>query len=407
MRISKDIMVFNDIDNLKDCVGIYNTFLHSFAIIHREIYKYLSSNLQENSSADIYSDLSKEQIQTLMDYGILIDNEQDYISRKHQTLRNPREQKIHIAYLHLTLRCNLACEYCYIADAINQASNELSPKQWIDIIGLLRSKGLEKIIITGGEPFMYEGLTEVINFAKSIGLHVTVLTNGTLLDNGSEIFEMIDNCIISLDSQYASKRKGIGQYNVVGNIIEIAKKYPSKIITRSVVVRGMESEVVELGQLLKENDIPHIKALCLPNCPQEINLIPDYEKFSLYSDDPLSPVPCGAGNGLIAVDAVGNIFPCQSLIKPEFMIANIFDTDWENKYNNSIIHNALRVFDKEKCETCSACIAKHLCNGGCRAIAHNVYGDITKPCDFLCDYYRKSAVVSIQSNFTKEAEAFQ
>jgi organic radical activating enzyme len=77
---------------------------------------------------------------------------------------------------YLTLRCNLNCEFCvntYIDGDLKLHDYQLlSPAQWIRIFNSLG----RDIVITGGEPFLYPGLDEII-LGVSPKLDITIYSN--------------------------------------------------------------------------------------------------------------------------------------------------------------------------------------------------------------------------------------
>jgi len=401
MKMSEDLMIFENI-GCDDHIGIYNAFLHAFSIVNKKVYEYLVQSSNAESLASIYRDLSNEQVETLLNYGVLINDEKIYLSKEHRHIYTERIRNIRTAYLHVTLDCNLSCSYCYNSQLTNKTYPQLGTEHWKLVIERLHEVGVINIVFTGGEPLLYPGLLDVIEFAKSLKLKVTLLTNGTLLRNNLDIFEMVDASIISLDGVSASRRKGIEQHDVLNGILNISEMYSKKITVRSVVSRGFESEVASLKALLEKNGIKHIQTLHIPYKPEDIKSIPDYDKFSLYDESFISPDFCGAGDGIVAIGVNGDIFPCQTMIKPELCIANIFEKDWLIKYRNDNVCAKIRIFKTSQNDLCRPCVAKHFCNGGCRAIAHNVYRDMTKPNEFLCDYYKKCAKVTIQKYFERE-----
>lgn len=99
--------------------------------------------------------------------------------------------KIRIVNWLLTRRCNLKCEYCAI---VRNYKN--MPKEYPDISHYIFNqidadrviRGLEKIkhhnpdcfhIFYGGEPFLFKGLSEVINYCNDHDIHYTIITNNT------------------------------------------------------------------------------------------------------------------------------------------------------------------------------------------------------------------------------------
>lgn len=78
--------------------------------------------------------------------------------------------------------CNLTCPYCHNPSIVNPILGSLEPIE--DILQTIkkRSKILTGVVISGGEPTLYEDLHEYITLFQSWGLKVKVDTNGTKPD---------------------------------------------------------------------------------------------------------------------------------------------------------------------------------------------------------------------------------
>ncbi len=81
--------------------------------------------------------------------------------------------------LMLTRRCNLACEYCEVIK--KPLENELSVSEWKRAIDFFHSGGHRAFVFTGGEPLMYDGLPELVDYASKKAV-TSIITNGLLLD---------------------------------------------------------------------------------------------------------------------------------------------------------------------------------------------------------------------------------
>ena len=395
MRLNNNLVILDDIAD-PECVGVYNPYSNSFSVVHKKIYDYLLSQAQCDGFKNIYDDLLPEQVDTFINNGIFIADEQHYETKKHVPDLGCRQHQIRSVYLHLTMQCNLSCEYCYLSDTLNGEHLTLPIEKWKDALDRLHSAGMQGINITGGEALLYDDILELVSHAKSLGLQISLLTNGTLIDINPKVFELIDKCIVSLDTISSTKRNGIENYNVLQNIYDVANKYPDKISVRSVIVRGLEQESEELAEVLKHRNIQHKKVLCTPWHIDDICNIPDYDSMELYDDELAYPVRCGAGDTILALDPKGDIFPCQLMVKPEFKMGNIFDDDWLEQYKSNDINDKIACASALEHEQCTNCEAKHLCYGSCRALAYGVYGNLESINEFLCDFYKKSAKLSLQ-----------
>lgn len=138
-----------------------------------------------------------------------------------------------INYLRLAVtdRCNLRCHYCMPSEGINFVKNEelLTIDELKIISKTMVSKGIDKIRITGGEPFVRKDLMVLMRYmAKLEGLNdISITTNATLI--GPYIDELkelgIQNINVSLDAINKDTFEKItrrDQYDVVyGNLMRL------------------------------------------------------------------------------------------------------------------------------------------------------------------------------------------
>lgn len=135
-------------------------------------------------------------------------------------------RKINYLRLAVTDRCNLRCNYCMPAEGINFAKNDklLTIEELKTLSEILVGQGIDKIRITGGEPFVRKDLMELLShLAKLDGLKdISVTTNATLI--GPYIDELksmgIKNINVSLDAIHRETFERItrrNQYDTVHN----------------------------------------------------------------------------------------------------------------------------------------------------------------------------------------------
>ena len=89
-------------------------------------------------------------------------------------------------YLFVTLRCNLKCPYCtfYFYNGKWPKCYEITFSQWTQIIDNLKS--VREIVITGGEPMLYDKYNELCNYILDKGYFLMVFSN-LMSPNGFDV----------------------------------------------------------------------------------------------------------------------------------------------------------------------------------------------------------------------------
>jgi Fe-coproporphyrin III synthase len=102
--------------------------------------------------------------------------------------------------LHLTKQCNLTRIHCYSSSSHDErgALPAALAKQAIRSAAEL---GYNTISFSGGEPLLLNELADIACQARKLGMHVNLVTNGTLLNErrANELAGLIDAIAISLD----------------------------------------------------------------------------------------------------------------------------------------------------------------------------------------------------------------
>jgi GTP 3',8-cyclase len=94
----------------------------------------------------------------------------------------------HIDYLRISVtdRCNLRCAYCMPAEGIPLLRHEdiLSFDEITEVARIAVEMGVRKIRLTGGEPLVRRGITDLVKMIASIeGIEdLSMTTNGVMLD---------------------------------------------------------------------------------------------------------------------------------------------------------------------------------------------------------------------------------
>jgi radical SAM protein with 4Fe4S-binding SPASM domain len=95
--------------------------------------------------------------------------------------RSASERKPIVVW-NVTRTCNLRCVHCYSDSFAQRYPGELTTDQAKGVIDDLAAFGVSALLFSGGEPLTRPELLELMAYATSKGLRVTLSTNGTLID---------------------------------------------------------------------------------------------------------------------------------------------------------------------------------------------------------------------------------
>jgi radical SAM protein with 4Fe4S-binding SPASM domain len=129
--------------------------------------------------------------------------------------------------------CNLKCEMC------NHWRETREPpvpaKRFRDVLTELADLGTKKIHISGGEPMLRPQIPDLIEHTASLGIRVTMTTNGTLIDktNAKRLVEAgLRGVNISIDSpirKMHEKIRGVeGAFKATVRAVELFRRYKHK-----------------------------------------------------------------------------------------------------------------------------------------------------------------------------------
>jgi Fe-coproporphyrin III synthase len=102
--------------------------------------------------------------------------------------------------IHPTRRCNLTCLHCYSSSAPH-FRDMLNIEALKRFLSYAYEHGFNNISVSGGEPFLYNELEELLMFSRSLGYQNTLASNGMLLQSAKNqrILEYVDLIALSID----------------------------------------------------------------------------------------------------------------------------------------------------------------------------------------------------------------
>jgi len=109
-----------------------------------------------------------------------------------------------LAAIIFTHGCNLRCEYCHNPELVIQ---DIAPEEIYDpekILRFLKSRigKLDAVVVTGGEPMLYDDLEPFLKSIKELGYLVKLDTNGLLPNKLKKLIKHGALDYISMDIKY-------------------------------------------------------------------------------------------------------------------------------------------------------------------------------------------------------------
>ncbi len=176
--------------------------------------------------------------------------------------------------------CNLKCPYCHNPDIVNPKQNTLDPIE--DIIEAIdrRKHLISGVVISGGEPTLYNDLGNYIELLHSYGLKVKLDTNGTK----PELLKELKPDYIAMDLKTSLEKYpslGYKNSNCIKESIEWLKgsNIPFEIRTTAAPIIFTEHDLKLMIPLLKG-----VERYYITNFRNGRTLIPSYNNNAPYSE---------------------------------------------------------------------------------------------------------------------------
>jgi len=172
-----------------------------------------------------------------------------------------------ISYLRLAVtdRCNLRCQYCMPAQGIDIVKRQelLTYKEMYRITRVLSELGVDKVRLTGGEPFVRK---DFVNFLESMSFNknlkeINITTNGALISKHiSKLEKMNINAVnLSIDSLDRKKFFEITRRDVFPQVIQTYQdllKSNLKLKLNVVIQFGVNTdEIIDFIELTKNDKV--------------------------------------------------------------------------------------------------------------------------------------------------------
>lgn len=304
---------------------------------------------------------------------------------------------------YLTNACNLRCEHCFMRSGI-KLKDELSFDDWKHVLKEFRNEDGESVTFTGGEPLMNIYFEELVKFAYSIGLSVTVLTNGTLwtkekIDSLSSYISEIQISIDGVDEHTNAIIRGGNHFEKVKNIvIYFANKGVRTSVATTFTFKNIEDDLSEKykqfvldikeqcnypvffklsKKILKGREVDYSESDNSKYYKYIFDIEQNLDKFAQYNNFMEGHIPnlvernCGFGG--ISIAANGEVYFCNRISEVE---------SYGNVRTQSIkqfIEKGRKLHLETSVDTlipCKDCYLRYICNGGCRIDDCNFKGKL-------------------------------
>ena len=256
------------------------------------------------------------------------------------------------ASFELTPLCNFDCGMCYVhltKDQMNREGRILTTEEWLEIMRQSVDAGVTCLDLTGGECLTHPGFKELYRYLTTRGVHVSVLTNGALIDDELiQLFAEHPPAVVQI-TLYGScaeayvKVTGRDAFQDVMGAIAKLKAIGVRVSISVTPNRFMQDDVVGLLKLLHSLQVEYrIGSTTLPARPDTERDIADYivdnkvlieiskietayrkqnaemtasqpEKkytFRIKGQSELVGPPCAAGTANFHVNWKGEMTPC-------------------------------------------------------------------------------------------------
>jgi len=324
------------------------------------------------------------------------------------------DRRLRAVILELTRRCNLSCLHCGSACDNLVPDDELTFRQWADLIHDLSGMDVEKVAFSGGEATTSPHFEKLVRYTRDEGVRFGVITNGFNLSD--EAVDLLRECKpfavgVSVDGRAASHNRirghpesfiraidSLNRLNCAGistaaitalnsfNYRDLAELAP---LLERLGVRAWQIQLaMPLGRM-KENDewllsrfqfaevVRMIADLRLKHPLLNLSAADCFGFDSLGIAKSAEWKGCSAGMYTLGIKSNGDVLPCLSLYEERFVCGNVLDRPIEEIWHDPDNFGFNRRFSAGRVEASSACLdcgKLNDCRGGCASMSYAYNG---------------------------------
>jgi len=161
----------------------------------------------------------------------------------------------------LVRRCNLTCKHCYSISADKDFPGELDFDTVCRVMDDLHRFRVPVLILSGGEPLLRPDIFDIAHRAKSMGFHVALSSNGTLIDERNiDAIEAVgfDYVGISIDGMretHDAFRRKQGAFDAALRGVRLCRARDIKVGLRFTMTEGNAADLPALLRLMKQEGV--------------------------------------------------------------------------------------------------------------------------------------------------------
>ncbi len=326
-----------------------------------------------------------------------------------------------VAHFDLTYRCNLDCVHCYITA---QARPELATTQAKRTLEQLAAVGTLYLTLSGGEIMARKDLFEIAEYARELNFALRLLTNGTLLTEGSAdriaalYPELVAISIYSLDPKlHDAITRGLGSLQKSIRAAKMLRERKARVKISSVIMEQNKEDWREIHAFAKEigarfqtdyrlapksdgsdrplqfcvddEYLPHLLSDPLFNFNKE-ETGTEMEREEAYTGS-FNTIPCGAGHMSCYISPYGDVYPC---VQMPLRCGNVTERPFADIWENSPQLLDMRSVTLQGLK-CGSCELLKYCRP-CLGLNHIEAGDMRTPATRTCREARIMRQLSIR-----------
>ncbi len=328
-----------------------------------------------------------------------------------------------------TNRCNLLCHHCY-SKADMYEKDTLTLEQIKKTIDELKEANINFVIFSGGEPLLRKDIFEIASYMKEKKIFTYLSTNGFFINENNvqkiiDTFNYIGISIDGIEEVHDRFRGHKGSYKKAIEAINLISKYDGNAGLRFTLTKETQSSFYKMFELVEKLNIKkfYISHLVYSGRGEEnLNIDISKEKrreyveyiidkaFEYYKEKKEIDVVTGnmEMDAILLLNRFKKVYPekvlsleekllrwkgnsCgnrlgninwEGVVKPDpffpCSIGNYLKTPFNKIWNDSSneILNKLREFPRKIKGKCEECKYIPICNGGSRARAFALSGDL-------------------------------